>query len=140
MYFDAHCHLMEDNILKTSIEKGVGAIVLNTTKIDEWEKAIAISQKFKECYPCIGIHPWFLDELESEKKKLARERRRRTEKARQLADTSIKQRRIEFEKTQFAQRMKSFYAFCESNKTKLLVSFSIVLTVAVAVAIEEASK
>lgn len=66
MYFDAHCHLMEDNILKTSIEKGVGAIVLNTTKIDEWEKAIAISQKFKECYPCIGIHPWFLDELESD--------------------------------------------------------------------------
>lgn len=73
-------------------------------------------------------------ESESEKKKLARERRRRTERARQIADTSLKQKRIEFERTQFAQRMKKFYAFCDNNKTRLLVVFAIVLTVAVAAA------
>ncbi len=73
-------------------------------------------------------------ESESEKKKLEKERKRRTEAARRLADSSLKQRRFDFEKTEFAQKLKKFYAFCESNKVKLLTVFAIVLTAAVATA------
>ncbi len=73
-------------------------------------------------------------ESESEKKKLEKERKKRTEAARQLADSSLKKRRIEFEKTELSKKLKKFYAFCESNKTRLLVVFAIVLTVAVAAA------
>ena len=73
-------------------------------------------------------------ESESEKKKLEKERKKRTEAARQLADSSLKKRRIDFEKTELSKKLKKFYAFCDNNKTRLLVVFAIVLTAAVAVA------
>ena len=66
MYFDAHIHLMNLENLKTAEEKGVSAFVLNATTPNEWADVLQISLKEKTIYPAIGIHPWFVDNLQND--------------------------------------------------------------------------
>jgi len=61
-YFDAHCHLMDDTIFLGAQEKGVQAFIVNTTKPDEWEQAVALHRRITGVYCCFGVHPWFIEE------------------------------------------------------------------------------
>ena len=73
-------------------------------------------------------------ETETEKRKLARERRHRTEEARRLVDIAFKRTKESYDKTSFAKKVSKFMAFCERRKVVLLTVFSIMLVLLVAVA------
>ncbi len=73
-------------------------------------------------------------ETDSERRKLARERRKRSDEARQIVDFSIKRKMAAYEKTAFAKKFNAFKAFCERKKVALITTFAIVLVVLVATA------
>lgn len=60
MFVDSHCHLTFfkniDEIVKNAAEKDVGVIV-NCPDKNDFEKCIAISEKFAEVETCLGIYP-----------------------------------------------------------------------------------
>ena len=62
MYFDAHIHLIDENILIDAQKKGIQSFVVNATNPNEWEQVITLANKVNNVYPCIGIHPWFIDD------------------------------------------------------------------------------
>lgn len=73
-------------------------------------------------------------ESEEEKKQLEEERKQRAEEARKLVDISLRKRREDYEKTNFAKKFNKFKTFCDKHKTALLAAFAVVLTAAVAAA------
>ena len=60
IYFDAHCHLMDDSVFLTAQTAGVSAFIVNTTRPDEWEKAADLNKRLTGIYFCAGIHPWYV--------------------------------------------------------------------------------
>lgn len=60
-YFDAHLHVMPDDVLMRAREKGVETFFMNGTHEDDWESVLSISQRILGVYPCFGIHPWFIE-------------------------------------------------------------------------------
>ena len=88
MHFtDSHCHLDFDEfsssyfqLLSQCINANIHRIIVPSIGPDNWEKVLNISEKrdvdtnikevkeankTKDCliYPCLGIHPWFLKNL-----------------------------------------------------------------------------
>ncbi len=61
MYFDAHIHLLNHTTLELAREKQVRYFILNATTHQEWHSILSLAKNEKEVYPCIGIHPWFID-------------------------------------------------------------------------------
>lgn len=64
MYYDAHIHLMDKDFLIEAQKKGVHSFIINATTPNEWEQIISLSYQIDNLYPCIGIHPWFVKNLE----------------------------------------------------------------------------
>lgn len=64
MYYDAHIHLMNKDFLIEAQQKGVRSFIMNATTPNEWEQIISLSYQIDNLYPCIGIHPWFVKNLE----------------------------------------------------------------------------
>ncbi len=64
MYYDAHIHLLDKNHLIDAQKKGVSSFIINSTTPNEWEQIISLSYQIDNLYPCIGIHPWFVKNLE----------------------------------------------------------------------------
>ena len=82
---DTHCHLFDkiykdrkNEIIKKSIEKGVGIMVNVGIDLETSKKAINQATRFKEVYASIGLHPINVredinyDELINEFKKLSK--------------------------------------------------------------------
>lgn len=63
MFFDAHCHLMDDSVYLDAIEKGVRAFIVNSVKQDDWDKIFDLHCRMTGIYVCAGIHPWFVSDL-----------------------------------------------------------------------------
>ncbi|MDY6407920.1 MAG: TatD family hydrolase [Pseudomonadota bacterium] len=63
LYFDAHCHLMEDTVFLNAQKCGVSAFIVNTTHPDEWEQVADLNRRITGIYFCAGVHPWFVNEL-----------------------------------------------------------------------------
>ena len=63
MYFDAHIHLVKNSEIKKAQENGVVGFILNATSPLDWNNVLNFSKKEKNVYPCIGIHPWFTQNL-----------------------------------------------------------------------------
>lgn len=68
---DVHCHLNfhsfekdYDEIIKQAFTDGVTKIINVGTKIDSSRKAIEFSEKYKNLYAIIGIHPHHADKLD----------------------------------------------------------------------------
>ena len=66
MYFDAHCHLIDELSLNLAEKNGISALILNTTCPNEWKQVTELFSDQVMIYPCAGIHPWFLDSLEAD--------------------------------------------------------------------------
>lgn len=62
IYFDAHCHLMNDDVFLRAQERGVKSFIVNTTQPNEWEKAADLNGRLTGIYFCAGIHPWYINE------------------------------------------------------------------------------
>ena len=73
-------------------------------------------------------------ESATERHKLAKERKKRTEAARKLLDHSWRKRLLKYEKTKFARKFRKFKIYCEKNKVRLLTVFAIVLIAVVGTA------
>ncbi len=65
-YFDAHCHMISEQLLNEAAERGIAYLICNATKTDNWEEVYALSEQIDGIYPCIGVHPWFIDEIRSD--------------------------------------------------------------------------
>jgi len=63
VYFDAHCHLMEEDVFLRAQDRGVSSFIVNTTLPNEWEKAADLNRHLTGIYFCAGAHPWFVDKL-----------------------------------------------------------------------------
>jgi TatD DNase family protein len=73
-FTDSHCHLdfsafatNTSTLLDQCHQAGINNIVIPTIGPSNWHKAFAFTKRFtsKEVslHPCLGIHPWFLNEL-----------------------------------------------------------------------------
>lgn len=65
MYFDAHIHLLPIDELIKAKQQGVHSFIMNATTPSEWDKIISLSHKIEHLYPAIGVHPWFIKNLET---------------------------------------------------------------------------
>ena len=63
LYFDAHCHLMEDEVFLRAQHRGVTSFIVNTTRPEEWEQVADLNKRLTGIYFCAGVHPWFIGEL-----------------------------------------------------------------------------
>ena len=63
IYFDAHCHLMPDEVFLRAQTRGVASFIVNTTRPTEWEQAADLNRRLTGIYFCAGAHPWFVGEL-----------------------------------------------------------------------------
>ena len=67
-YTDAHVHLQEEvyedhlpGVMERAGEVGVALFVSNATHPGDWERTLAIAERYEGVVPCLGVHPWFLD-------------------------------------------------------------------------------
>lgn len=65
-YFDAHCHVLPLDQMIQSQKQGIDYFVCNATRPSDWEAVCDIASRVEGVYPCIGIHPWYVDHLESD--------------------------------------------------------------------------
>ena len=62
VYFDAHCHLMDDSVFLDAQGKGIKAFIVNSTKPSDWQKVADLNKRLTGIYFCAGIHPWYIDD------------------------------------------------------------------------------
>jgi TatD DNase family protein len=73
-FTDSHCHLDFDafsdslpNLLKQCQQAHIHHIVIPTIGPKNWGKVLALAKKHQseelKLFPCLGIHPWFLNDL-----------------------------------------------------------------------------
>jgi len=65
-YADAHVHLQEEvyedhlpGVIERAREAGVALFISNATHPDDWERTLAIAERYEGVVPCLGVHPWF---------------------------------------------------------------------------------
>ena len=61
IYFDAHCHLMDEAVFLQAQLQNVRSFIVNTTCPEEWPRLIQLHKSVTGIYCCFGIHPWFID-------------------------------------------------------------------------------
>lgn len=61
MYIDAHMHLVDVDVLSDAVKKGVRYFICNSTNPKDWEDVCNLSERFPGIFPCIGVHPWFVE-------------------------------------------------------------------------------
>ena len=62
-YFDAHCHLQNNRRFEKAKKLGLKYFIVNATHPDNWEEVIQASKVMPEILPCLGVHPWYIDQL-----------------------------------------------------------------------------
>lgn len=63
IYFDAHCHLMNEDVFLKAQDNDVRFFIVNTIHPKEWEKAAELNKRQTGIYFCAGVHPWFINDL-----------------------------------------------------------------------------
>ena len=61
-YFDAHLHLVPDEVILRAVAKNVRTFFVNATGPKDWKDILDQSNRLLGVYPCLGIHPWFVDD------------------------------------------------------------------------------
>lgn len=68
IYADAHCHLDFDefgcdrhDLMVNCQNLGIRVLVIPGVDRDNWKRVLEISAQYKNVYPCVGLHPCFLD-------------------------------------------------------------------------------
>src|SRR4030042_3090484 len=72
--FDTHCHLNFklfernlDNVIKKAADQGITHILVPATDVSSSKKALFISEKYKNIYAGVGIHPHHVFQFQYEK-------------------------------------------------------------------------
>jgi len=72
-YFDTHCHLQDkrlDNIREELLiraeDSGVKKMLCCGTHEGDWQKVIRFSDSHSSVLPALGVHPWFINSLDSQ--------------------------------------------------------------------------
>ncbi len=65
VYFDAHCHIQPKTQFVNAQKAGVKYFFCNATHPDNWQSVCALNQSIAGVFPCLGIHPWFIQNLPS---------------------------------------------------------------------------
>lgn len=60
-YFDAHLHVISDEVILSAVQKGVKYFFVNAAKYSDWPLVLSQSERLLGIYPCLGIHPFYLD-------------------------------------------------------------------------------
>ena len=60
-YTDAHMHLVPDEVFLKARQRGVDMFFLNATSQSDWQQVLDVSERILGVYPCLGIHPWYVD-------------------------------------------------------------------------------
>lgn len=60
-YIDAHMHLVPDEVFLKARQRGVDMFFLNATSQSDWQQVLDVSERILGVYPCLGIHPWYVD-------------------------------------------------------------------------------
>ena len=63
-YIDAHCHILSPAQMASANDCGVGRFIVNSTHRTDWA-TIAKMVNGKSVYGAIGIHPWFVSEIDA---------------------------------------------------------------------------
>ncbi len=64
MFFDAHLHLISKEEIVVATKAEVLYFVCNATSPQDWGEVLSVSEQFSGFFPCIGIHPWFIDKTQ----------------------------------------------------------------------------
>ncbi|MDR2902398.1 MAG: TatD family hydrolase [Lactobacillales bacterium] len=62
-YIDAHLHLLPDAVFLRAQQLGVSSFICNATSVADWKDVLALAGRINGVYPCLGVHPWFLEGL-----------------------------------------------------------------------------
>ena len=62
IYFDAHCHIMDDSVFLNAQKHGVQSFIVNTTRPSEWPRVFDLHKRVTGIHACVGVHPWFINE------------------------------------------------------------------------------
>ena len=60
-YIDAHLHVVPDDVFYSARQKGVEMFFVNATSQNDWQAVLDLSERILGVYPCLGIHPWYVD-------------------------------------------------------------------------------
>lgn len=72
MFTDTHCHITKEDyedielIIKNACENGIHRMINNGVDKNSNIEVLELSKKYKNIYPCIGIHPEFVDSYTDE--------------------------------------------------------------------------
>ena len=69
-FFDAHVHLQTlDNLpelMEQAKQAGFVGFICNSTSPADWDKVLEISEVYEGVYPCLGVHPLYVENLPSD--------------------------------------------------------------------------
>lgn len=60
-YFDAHLHIVPDDVFLRASNLGVRAFFVNAARQSDWQPVLDISNRVLGTHACLGIHPWYID-------------------------------------------------------------------------------
>ena len=65
---DSHCHLQQMGNVSGVLQEcfGLHKAVCNSTSEEDWEEVLNLSKCFTEVVPCVGIHPWWGNQVSSD--------------------------------------------------------------------------
>ncbi len=74
-FTDSHCHLDNDKLssqlpvlLAQCAKLAINRIIIPTTSPNNFDSVLALAKQYHnkpiKLYPCLGLHPWFLDNLD----------------------------------------------------------------------------
>lgn len=59
-YFDAHLHVIPDDVFLRATARGVKTFFCNATSEDDWQQVLDLSKRVLGVYSCLGVHPWYV--------------------------------------------------------------------------------
>lgn len=62
-YFDAHLHIVPDDVFERARAKGVNTFFCNATSEADWQAVLDLSKRVLGVYSCLGVHPWYVGEV-----------------------------------------------------------------------------
>ncbi len=65
-YFDAHLHIVPDEVFRQAREKGVETFFCNSARQSEWRQVLDLPTRVLGVWPCIGLHPWYIQEADAD--------------------------------------------------------------------------
>ena len=68
---DCHTHIHDGSfnpdrqlVIQRAIDAGITHLVVNGTSPEDWDEVLDYPKQFPSVIPCIGLHPWFINEVD----------------------------------------------------------------------------